>query len=46
MSTTQSNAKIVSTCGQRLAALKKYVKAKAAMTVGGHPELSEAPRVS
>jgi hypothetical protein len=35
MSTTQSNAKIVSTCGQRLAALKKYVKAKAAMTVGG-----------
>jgi hypothetical protein len=35
MSTTKSNAKIVSTCGQRLAALKKYVKAKAAMTVGG-----------
>jgi hypothetical protein len=35
MSITQNNAKIVSTCGQRLEALKKYLKTKTAMTVGG-----------
>jgi hypothetical protein len=35
MSIEQNNAKIVSTCGQRLAALKKYVKAKTAVTVDG-----------
>ena len=31
----KDNAKIVSTCGQRLIALKKFVKTKTAMTVGG-----------
>ncbi len=35
MSIMQNNAKIVSTCNQRLTALKKYVKAKSAMIVGG-----------
>jgi hypothetical protein len=36
MSTIKNNAKIVSSCGQRLIALKKYVKAtKTAMTVSG-----------
>ena len=35
MSTERNNAKIVSTCGQRLAALNKFVKTKTAMTVGG-----------
>jgi hypothetical protein len=35
MSITQNNAKIVATCGQRLAALKKHVKTKTAMKVGG-----------
>ena len=35
MSTTEKNAKIVSSCGQRLTALKKHVKAKAAMKVSG-----------
>jgi hypothetical protein len=38
MSTIKNNAKIVSSCGQRLIALKKYVKAtKTAMTVSGEP---------
>ena len=35
MSIIQNNAKIVSTCGQRLIALKKFVKTKTAMTVSG-----------
>ncbi|HEY2512240.1 MAG TPA: hypothetical protein VGI39_15340, partial [Polyangiaceae bacterium] len=35
MSIEQNNAKVVSTCGQRLAALKKYVKTKTAMKAGG-----------
>jgi hypothetical protein len=35
MSTRENNAKIVSTCGQRLAALNKHMKAKTAMTVSG-----------
>jgi hypothetical protein len=35
MSINQNNAKVVSTCGQRLLALKKYAKAKTAMTVSG-----------
>src|SRR5271154_2843375 len=33
----KNNAKVVSTCGQRLIALKKYVKTKTAMTVSGEP---------
>ena len=38
MSIIQNNAKIVSTCGQRLIALKKFVKTtKTAMTVSGEP---------
>ena len=37
MSIIKNNAKIVSTCGQRLIALKKFVKTKTAMTVSGEP---------
>jgi hypothetical protein len=32
-----NNATIVSMCGQRLAALSKFMKARTAMTVGGEP---------
>jgi hypothetical protein len=35
MTIIQNNAKIVSACGQRLLALKKFVKTKTAMTVSG-----------
>jgi hypothetical protein len=37
MTIIENNAKIVSTCGQRLIALKKFVKTKTAMTVSGNP---------
>ena len=37
MSIIKNNAKIVSTCGQRLIALKKFVKTKTAMKVSGEP---------
>jgi hypothetical protein len=37
MSIIKDNAKIVSMCGQRLIALKKFVKTKTAMTVSGKP---------
>ncbi len=37
MSINQNNAKIVSTCGQRLEALTKFVKAKTAIKVSGKP---------
>jgi hypothetical protein len=35
MSINQNNSKIVTTCGQRLAALKKYVKTKTALQANG-----------
>ena len=35
MSIIKNSSKIVDTCGQRLIALKKYVKTKTAMTAGG-----------
>ena len=35
MTIIQNNAKIVSTCGQRLIALKKFVKTKTAITASG-----------
>ena len=37
MSNTQSNAKIVATCGQRITALNKLVTSKAAMKINGQP---------
>ena len=37
MSIIQNNAKVVSTCGQRLTALNKFVKTKTAMSVNGRP---------
>jgi hypothetical protein len=37
MSTNQNNAKIVATCNQRLAALKKFVTAKTQMSINGQP---------
>ena len=37
MSSNQNNAKVVTTCNQRLAALAKYVKTKTQMTVVGQP---------
>jgi hypothetical protein len=38
MSIRENNAKIVSTCGQRLTALKKHVRSKTAMKVSGQPK--------